>query len=787
MEKTAVKLSKVHKLHNREYFFEECKDGTWVKKGEVTIFPEEMFINHIYVENPIYDVNQGAVKYSFGAGNAHKSGCLYFDESGMSFLGSYSNKDGTVTLVRGNQKETVYETWEEKENISRQGKLFTIGTFWNAQGMLEAYYKLDDEDISSGTVVTKVDRATWETTIERTSWGMQQYDFTFCIVVDFTGTQFQGGCTYQNEDEWKWTGKAKTDTEALMKKRSVLCGRNVKRMSMDNSVGESCELTLQNLLNISQYAVTVQEGKEIMVDMAQQETGVYFQDILINSLPQEVIKDFFGTERELHENVKKTKEKYQSFYADKALMNMGQLLYETFYESKVEEDQEAARKIDIEKIKQEWREASKDPKFGEQANELYCDAYANVAVGLKPYLKDKINWSEKLYEWTVSEAHLNIWRAMIASGQFSNVKQQIYEFYTKLIVLDRSEKGQERAKDAVCVMFSAVLNVAAQKICWLDEYREQFVQFLKDAVINMREGNIKELKEACAEENAEEIRKNLEKMISIYDSIDEFVLDIVDLITFVSKKPEAAGRPFIETIDIAVRTANGEPAFKKLADGFGKAGLHETGKLLRVLGYASCMGLCFFLFTSGDSAETIVKDVGLALCSTTFFVKGMGAFMETALAKWISEKIGGIGESVAKFCENFGKWFSSEAEITGAAAKIFGKNAEAFMKTRLGPVCAIATIVLSGFFLKDAIELKDTFNIVMESLNVGFAVADLAMLGLSALSVSWAGPAGIACAAIGAVVVLVQLIYNYFHPKHEQDKVEKFIYGPLKEAGYVKA
>lgn len=617
---------------------------------------------------------------------------------------------------------------------------------------------------------------------------MFQYDFTFSIVVDFTGTKFSGKCHHAEDTyEKNWSGISTTKAQTLHAKRNKLCSVSARLLQTEKDSLGVQEPTLQNLLNISQYiTVTDSSGNPILIDTAQQETGTYFEDILVNSLPEDTIKHFFGSKRVLNPNVEQTPKKHEEFYKSKAVMNLGQLLHESFLHSGTPEDQKAAAQINIEKIQTDWKNASKTPEFGAQSTELYCDAYENKVTDLKIYLDKREYWANELYKFVISNDFLSIWRAQIASLQFRNVKDKIYEFYTKLTVLDSSPKGCAQAQNAVSVMFATVLNVASQTMNWVDDYREKFIKYLTDAILNLRIGNIKDLETELEQQNAKELQEYTESLISTYDSIDQLVEDIADLLAFTASKKEAAAKPFLETIDLALDSARTEHLFQNLAKGFGKAGWALAGKLLRVVGYTAGIGLCIYLFTSKDGAEDIIEDIGLSICASTFLIKGGMTLIESSLGKWIVEKIGGIGDNVAKFSKNLGKWFSSEGEITGTAAKIFGKNAEAFMKTRLGPVCAIASIVLSGFFLKDSIDHHDTFNTVMESLNLTFATLDLTMIGLSICSFSWAGPLGIAIGVIGGVTILIQLLYNIFSPpKHEPDEVEKFIYGPLNDAGYV--
>ena len=88
--------------------------------------------------------------------------------------------------------------------------------------------------------------------------------------------------------------------------------------------------------------------------------------------------------------------------------------------------------------------------------------------------------------------------------------------------------------------------------------------------------------------------------------------------------------------------------------------------------------------------------------------------------------------------------------------------------------------------LANAIKTGDVPNIVFESLNAFFALGTVVLIGLELFSFAWAGPVGLAIAVVGAIVALVQVIYNLIHPPAPPpDPVEQFIDGPLKQAGFV--
>jgi hypothetical protein len=395
-------------------------------------------------------------------------------------------------------------------------------------------------------------------------------------------------------------------------------------------------------------------------------------------------------------------------------------------------------------------------------------------------MKDGKGWAKKLYDHFTNEAFLSIWRAQIASSQFSNVKQHIYEIYTKMMVLDNSEEGCNNAREAVNIMFSSVVYVASQKMNWMDEYKDEYIKLLNDALRDLLNGKIDDFSSDLEKKTVEELRDYLSEVAAMYESMDSLAEDLADLLCWISQK----GGDISEALD----SAGQESGLKNIVDRLGSKIKTSGVKLLRALGCTVAVGLCIYIFVSPNASKSVIADIGLSICMATILAHGAISLMESKLGRWITEKISGIGENAAEFSSNFSKWFSKDESITGVAAKIFGKNAEEFMRTRLGPICAIANIVLSSFFIRDAIKQHDTFNTVMEGLNIAFAGADLVCIGLSMLSFSWAGPVGIAVAAIGALVALVQLVVNIIQkPKHQEDDVEKFVYGPLKEAGYVLA
>jgi hypothetical protein len=111
---------------------------------------------------------------------------------------------------------------------------------------------------------------------------------------------------------------------------------------------------------------------------------------------------------------------------------------------------------------------------------------------------------------------------------------------------------------------------------------------------------------------------------------------------------------------------------------------------------------------------------------------------------------------------------------------IFGENSTEFLAKRMGPALAVVGLVLTSIQLYEAIKSGNVRSIIFESLNTFFALASVVLIGLELLSVAWAGPVGLAVAAIGLIVVLVQFIWNMIDPpKPPPDPITEFVNGPM--------
>jgi len=162
-------------------------------------------------------------------------------------------------------------------------------------------------------------------------------------------------------------------------------------------------------------------------------------------------------------------------------------------------------------------------------------------------------------------------------------------------------------------------------------------------------------------------------------------------------------------------------------------------------------------------------------------------------ARWLGDTEGTIGKLavidhgvVTAVIDNAGTMAADEA---GWASKIFGKNLDEFVATRIGPVLIIAGIGLSLTFIiegETGVALaSDILNIVGGSLTLFAMVGEwaigagyLAAEGVMATIIAIAGP----LALIAALAGLGLLLYQLF--KKKPDPVQKFVDLYARPAGF---
>ncbi len=806
---TSGNLKQAYLLHNRLFSYQELEDGKWVDKGNLALFENTAFLNNEKLYHVHYHKPTESVHYSFGKGENHRSGRFFFSEEHLAFTGTVHSSDGTLTAVRGNLRETVFNTQRklQSESTYTDWETFTLGTEWVGEGpnrKLKSIFKLGSQDISKRTAV--VDIRQWETTInmmkDNNPLGGGRDSFT--IVVDYQGHKFKGTYTDKEGIVYDWQGTVQehsianniADFTSFMAIDTapreiihLMAFTAADRATADNGP----DISVQDLMNVSSVTQVEVKGETKVLDMAQVQTGKYFQSILINSLDQKWIDDFFGDKRSFPEGVQKVMDAHQKFYKDKAVMNLGQMIHDNF--GTVERDKNIVKKIDNDKLDKAWKALGKDPDYGTQSSELYIQGYKDGVPGIQPYLaNDPKGWAKRLYENITSEDFVSMWAVQVASDQFKNVQHQLYEWYVQLSVLDpdpidpnSNDPNATYATQMLYDTFPVVLGAVFNQTKWDDSLKP----FLEKAIQNMQEGNT-DFADEMVKNNAEEIKKTFQQMVTTFDTIEEFTDQIINAMNIWQNRNPGqamidAGDDIYDGIAQMFQREGRSPA-RRVWDNFKDVG----GKIFSSLAYATGAGFLIYQIASGQDLNPI-QDISLGLLATGFMVKSIDKLLATGIGKWLRTKIEGGVSKIAEFAKDLTKWFSKEGIAAETAtgklvSKVLGKNATEFFAKRLGPVLAVFGIVISAIDLYKAIKTGDVRDTVFEAVNVFFALADLVFIGFELAGFAWAGPVGLAIAVVGVIVALVQLIWNLVSPPSlPPDPVDKFVNGPLKDAGFVLA
>jgi hypothetical protein len=229
----------------------------------------------------------------------------------------------------------------------------------------------------------------------------------------------------------------------------------------------------------------------------------------------------------------------------------------------------------------------------------------------------------------------------------------------------------------------------------------------------------------------------------------------------------------------------------------------QTGKsralsALTGVAYMGAAGFLIYTIAAQSGQKTtpkqIVEDVNLGIVALAAFLKGVQKVFTLGLGAKIISWTGEDASGFQAFAKNIATWFSEDGAIAAESAfgkamtKIFGENISEFLGARLGPVLAVFGVVLSSWFLADAIMSGDVPNIVFEALNTVMALAGTIALGFELASFAWAGPVGIAIAVVGLIIAAIQLIYNLVNPpKPPADPIERFVEGPMTQQRLVDA
>lgn len=795
-------------LHNRIFILYDVNDVAREEKMELVLFDDTAFLCGEKLYFVYFDKLLRCVRYSYGKGEAHRAGALYFANDYLTVSGTVLGSDGKLRQVVGCTTQTVFDAVIKDDQGRTEAHTLTIGATTDPledgvlQGtsQLRAFYKLDGEDITSTTACTGVDPVTWETTISKIQnfSGFEPVDkVSFSIVVDFTGTKFKGD--YQVNSplygpiSYSFTGEARAD--CLRENRAVdrdwreRDGEALERCphpdNLSMELRESCALasepSLLELLNINPIEIVRKDNKEYPIDHAQQKAMEYFQNILVGKLDSDTVETFFGSAPTLTENVKKISEAYAGFYQKYAKVNMAQILYDNCRTTGSKEQKAACERIKTDVIQAKWEAAAQnDPDYTAQANALYLEGYRDGVQSIAPYLVNGVQWAEELADYLKSNAFLNMWRVQIASLLYDNVKERIYGFYSKLLVLDSSEDGQKRAQDVLGVLFSSICTAGG----FLAVYTEETEETMEELLIAQIESVTKYPEKLP--DTIRELAQLYRKVVGTFMSVNVFAAQFISALAKLAKSTvQAADAPLVSLVSLAGdELAKENQNFQNIWKQASKTNICKLlGATLSVAG-AAFMVYCMVTTGQKDtlSVTDIVLELSLGEVALTMLIKGGEYIMESKLGGWIAGKLTGSASKFGNFAEGFSKWFTEEGIASDhALARFFGKNSRTFCQRFLGPAMIITAIVLGALVLNDAIKTGETREIVLDALNLVALTGELVSWGVAMCGFTWAGTMGIAFAVIGGLVLLIQLVWSLFSPP--KGPVEQYVDNKLVPAG----
>jgi hypothetical protein len=688
--------------------------------------------------------------------------------------------DGKAQFLIARQDQGLMFLQMPADSGGGDWQTFTVGTEWVGDE-LQTIFDLGSTDVSSRTAVVAV--SMWQTSVSMIPDSLLGSSDSFDILIDYSGREFSGIYTDSAGAIFDWSGSADVaEPHPLIAKLTSAQrsgGHEIGTVphemtaALRDSLKDGPDLSVMDLMNISCIEQVTANGQPRVLDVAQTRTGKYFQDLLVNALDLGTIRDFFGGPSPVPPGVQAVMERHSKFYKDKSVINLGQMIHDVFATDETHKD--IVARIDIDKLQQAWKDLATDPDYGDQARELYEQGYRDGVASFQPYIESSPkDWATKLHNFLTSEQFLSIWRVQVANHQFNNVKQQMYEWYTQLCVLDPDE--HDRAQDMLNTMFGVVLRTQFDRVKWTEDLQP----YLAQAIQNMLDGKADDFKGQMEAEDIEHIKQAQElmrEMVSQFDTVEECAAQIA----------------------IAIGRGGKDNIYEGIAEMFeregqiGKASWFRTNgtKLMGALGpvmYAAGAGFVLEQMITGKDLRPI-DEINLALLAVGLTVKATEKLFATSMGRWISRKVISKSGSYEEFATGMMKWFTEDGvEAEGWAVKIFTKSAAEFFAKRIGPALAVVGLVLCALDIKKAVDSGDTRDLGFEITSTTLALGETVAIGFELASFAWAGPVGLALAVVGAIVALVQMIWGMSSPPPPPpDPIEVFVDGPLAQAGYVKA
>jgi len=358
----------------------------------------------------------------------------------------------------------------------------------------------------------------------------------------------------------------------------------------------------------------------------------------------------------------------------------------------------------------------------------------------------------------------------------------MYEWYVKLQVLAPNKDYGQRF---TTIAYSALLGVTYSKALWADDLKPFLQALIENAIAGKVDPAVMDqIQQQAAKEN-QEILKTL---VTTADQIALLVDAIAAALTAYTLKKSLQQLALDPEAQRLIGQQLAGPQYQAWSALTAKG---KIGGLLSMLFYGASAGYLIYTISEDSkkpqTPKQITEEVNLGILTMAILVKGIEKMMSLGVGSFLQRfSQGGNGGAFRTFAGDLATWFQEGGKIvpTGKLGKtmvaIFGENSAEFMARRIGPAMAVAGLVLAAFMLYDAIVSGNVRSIVFEALNTFFALAGVVLIGLELLSVAWAGPVGLAVAAIGVIIVLVQFIWGLIDPPQPPpDPITEFVDGPM--------
>lgn len=778
-------LTDCRTAHGRGYDIEVHDGAIWRPHGQLVVQDDQVAHDDDHVHTVEYHGANHALLMRGKAGDPTFRARLNLTECGSAFVGTMSTGDGIPQAVRGTAIEQVYRTERhlkaDPHAPFRPAEDFTIRTAW-AGNDLKVTYLLGTEDVSDRTRVTKVDRTKGETTLEMVPQLVAPFrQNAFVIVLDSGSHTFSGTFTDDDSTDYDWRGS------------SVPVALPAQARAATAVDPAPATLSLQDLDNISSIEiVTDGKGNRITVDYAQTTCGGYFNKCLVNGLDDKWVNGIYGHRYTLPEGVKKVLADQKQFFADNAVLGTGQMLYDNL--GTWPQYKDLINRIRPETMKNVWTDMGKSEtegvRYQEASSALYLEGYRDGVTAIRPYLDgNRLKWAEDYFKWLTDDANLLTWQIQVASKQFDNVKTRMYEWYVKLQVLAPEKDYGQRM---TTIAYAALLGVNYSKSQWSDDLKPFLQALIENAIAGKVDPTVMDkLQQQAAAENQE----LLKTLITTTDSIVLLVDGIAAALSNYQRQSlqQLAGNPEAQRLIGQQLGGSQYEAWNQLT----KSG--KVKGLLSTLFYGASAGFLIYSIVQDSKGpqtpKTVTEEVNLGILALAMLVQGVQKMMSLGVGRFLENfAAGGRGSAFRTFAGDIATWFAEGGKVVPkgpvgrAFVSVFGENATEFMARRIGPAMAVCGLVLAALTLYDAIKSGNVRNIIFEALNTFVALATVALIGLELMSVAWAGPVGLAVAAIGIVIVLIQFIWNWIDPPPPPpDPITDFVKGPMVAKGFANA